>query len=305
MEEKIPVIFDTDICHDIDDLYALLVCILHPKIDLKAVTLVYSEVLPKAKYIAKIFRMLGVTDVPIGIGARVGRERLLKSQPLPGINDLVTYHKYVKDDDPEQNMTFPTAYEVISNVLDNTKEKVTIVCEGALTNIGKVVTEYPMIREKVKQIALMGGEVTELMPEYNIICDPESAELVFNCGLEVFASTFTQTMKIKISMEDTEKYFNDMSNPIHNIVSESTRYWHDDFQHDPVLYDLAPVFWLIDNDLIKYKQCELHVEIDGKFTRGYTIPNYNSKNKLVHVSVETNYEEIMKRTLDLLLSQKF
>jgi len=304
MEEKIPVIFDTDICDDIDDLYALLVCILHPKIDLKAVTVVYSEVLPKAKYVAKIFRMLGVTDVPIGIGARVSKTRILKNQQMPPFNNLINYHKFVKEDDPEQNLTFPTAYEVISSVLDNSKEKVSIVCEGALTNIGKVVTKYSNIKEKVRNIALMGGEIAVPMSEHNILCDPEAAELVFNSGVEVFAGTFTETRQIGLTMDESKKYFNDMSNPIHEIMSESTKYWAGSFNHDPKLYDLGPVFWLIDNNLFKTVECEMHVELDGKFTRGYTIPLYNTNNKLVKVSVETNYKEIMKQTLDLLLSSK-
>ena len=298
MDEKIPVILDTDICDDIDDLYNLMVCIMHPRIELKAVTLVYSQVVKKARFVAKIFRLMGVKNVPIGVGTRISPIRLQKGQLEPRFEDLIHYDKYLKPEDPENALTFPTAQEVLKKTLDETEEKVNIVCIGSLSNIGELLGYYPNPEEKIKLISIMGGEIEAQWPEHNILCDPEAAQIVFNAGLPVFMGTFYQTMQITFPRADYKKYFsNPETNVVHNIFTECTNYWHP--TRDPYIYDLGPLYYLLNPELYETVDCRVNVELEGKYTRGYTVPDFDAPKKNVKYSKKINQPEIVRLATEL------
>ena len=60
----------------------------------------------------------------------------------------------------------------------------TIIAIGPLTNIAILLSTYPEVTDYIKEIVLMGGStgrgnVTPLA-EFNIYCDPEAAQVVFN-----------------------------------------------------------------------------------------------------------------------------
>lgn len=301
MDDKVHVILDTDICDDIDDLYALLVCIYHPRIDLRAVTIVNGDVAAKGRYVAKIFRELNIQNIPIGIGNKISRERLLKNQRHPDINFLDRYGSYVKPSDPESQLIFPDAYELMCQTLNNSLDKTSVIGIGALSNIAELVYKYPYLKEKIKNISLMGGEISLPMAEHNIMCDPEAAQIVFNSGLEIFTGTYLESKQIALSMTDVAGCFASRDDIISKIIWESTLLWAESsVAPTSCLYDLAPVFWLLDKELIKTKRYNIQVELEGKYTRGYTVP-IESDIKNVRVSIKTDYKEIIKQTLKLLV----
>ncbi|MHC4497214.1 MAG: nucleoside hydrolase, partial [Planctomycetota bacterium] len=68
--KKIPVIFDTDICDDIDDTWALALLLQSPEFDVKLVTTAVGNTASKAKTVARFLEIAGRTDIPIGIGVK-------------------------------------------------------------------------------------------------------------------------------------------------------------------------------------------------------------------------------------------
>ncbi len=291
---KIPIILDTDIGDDIDDLFALLVCILHPKIDLKAVTLVNCDVLNKARLVSKVFRLLGVKNIPIGVGKKVSRARLELGELFSPFESWNRYVRFVDQNDPAKNMSFPSAFDVMEKVLSESSEKVNIVCIGPLTNIADLIDRSSHI-EKINCFSVMAGEIYDQMKEYNIWCDPEAAQVVFNYGLPVFLGTFGETKKISFPLSDCEKYLCDKNNIIHNIINDCLKLWVPNL--DPVLYDLAPVYYLTNPEWFEVKDTGIDVELSGKYTRAYTIENSNRKN--VKVSLKIDTEKIINTTVSL------
>ena len=67
---KIPVIFDTDICDDIDDTWALAALLKSPELDVRLITTAVGNTEAKAKVVAKFLETVGRTDIPIGIGVQ-------------------------------------------------------------------------------------------------------------------------------------------------------------------------------------------------------------------------------------------
>lgn len=294
---KIPVILDTDICDDIDDLYTLMACIMHPRIELKAVTLVYSQVLKKARFVSKIFRLMGVENIPIGVGTRISGTRLIKNQMEPPFEDLIFYDKFVKPEDPENSLVYPSAQEVLKKVLDETEEKTNIVCIGSLSNIGEMLASYPYPQDKINMISIMGGEIEKQHAEHNILCDPEAAQIVFNSGLPVFMGTFWETRAITFPKTDLNKYFpNPESNVVHKIFRECHDLW---WGTDPNIYDLGPLYYLLNPELFETEEIGVKVELEGTFTRGYTVPVFDTDKKNVKYSKKINQQAIVKLATDL------
>ncbi|MBR4748072.1 MAG: nucleoside hydrolase [Abditibacteriota bacterium] len=295
---RIPVIFDTDICDDIDDLFALLCCVFHPNIDLKAVTVVHADVMSKARYVRKVLDMVGAREVPVGVGKPISLARLLKNQYHPHIAPDTGYDRFAADM-PIGN--YPGALEVMRQVLDASEEPVAVICEGAMTNAAELAVEYPALAHRVRGFFVMGGEVEYMHPEHNIMCDPEASEVVFNCGAPVFAAPFTPTKKLRLTEERLRAAFDDMTNPVHRVIRESADLW---WGRDPVLYDIAPVFYLTDPELFETRECSLHTELEGRFTRGYTVADYKAPVKNCAVALDLQEEELLDKCVGLLKQAK-
>ena len=66
---------------------------------------------------------------------------------------------------------------------------VTLVATGALTNVALLLRNYEQTMKKcIKEIVIMGGAMgveIEVRLEFNILCDPEAAKIVFDSDFKV------------------------------------------------------------------------------------------------------------------------
>ena len=77
--------------------------------------------------------------------------------------------------------------EVLNTLINRYPNEITVVTLGPLTNLGQFVLDYPESYQKIKDIYIMGGASTTVgnvtpAAEYNIWCDPEAADIVFQSG---------------------------------------------------------------------------------------------------------------------------
>ena len=70
-----------------------------------------------------------------------------------------------------------------------TGQKVTLVATGALTNVALMLSLYPEVMDVLDEIVIMGGAMgignRHPVAEFNILCDPESAKVVFDAEVKV------------------------------------------------------------------------------------------------------------------------
>jgi purine nucleosidase len=78
-ENGVPVVLDTDIGTDVDDVVALGLLLRAPRIDLRAVTTVYVNAGLRARMVKAVLALAGRDDIPVGSGADLP---LLKRDPL-------------------------------------------------------------------------------------------------------------------------------------------------------------------------------------------------------------------------------
>lgn len=64
----IPIVLDTDIGFDVDDVWALAFLLRCPEFDVKLITTCTGDTRYRAALVAKLLQIAGRTDIPIGIG---------------------------------------------------------------------------------------------------------------------------------------------------------------------------------------------------------------------------------------------
>ena len=64
----LPVIIDTDVGTDVDDMWALAFALRCPELDIRLITTCTGDVEYRAALVAKLLEVAGRTDIPIGLG---------------------------------------------------------------------------------------------------------------------------------------------------------------------------------------------------------------------------------------------
>lgn len=300
--ERIPVIFDTDLGEDIDDLYALYMALLHPTLDVIAVTTAHGDTLTKARLAKKVLRLAGRSNIPVGVGIGMSEERIRRGQIWPDPVAASSFMGYLTEADDEWQQAFPDAQEVISEQVRKSSSPIAMVIEGAFSNIGKYLSSS-RTHSNIRAIAVMGGENDAVMSEWNVFCDPEAADIVFASGLPVFMGTYELTSQMVMPMDMVKYEFGARDKAIYNVLYDCTVLWgekHLAWRPGPVLYDLAPLFWLIDPNSIPTKRSWIRVELDGTYTRGQTVRVNGDGEGNVHESIDLDSDVLVRKFISII-----
>ena len=177
----IPLLIDTDTAAD--DCFALLVGLLDPRADLKAVTIVGGNVgFDQQVHNALLTMSLAGRSVPVHLGARDPLEReWVSAEDVHG--DGVGGQVY----DGALTTEAEPAVDALIRLAAENPGKLRVVCIGPLTNIALAVQKDPAFITNVAGLWIMGGSINargNITPaaEYNIYVDPEAAAIVFEAG---------------------------------------------------------------------------------------------------------------------------
>ena len=207
------VILDVD--PGIDDAMALCLALAHPDLEVVAVTAVGGNVSP-AQATRNVQAILEQLDPPrwprLGAAAEpdnrlaVDRRNLYGSDGLGGTNFVVA----------ERQHLLPSE-KVICDQVRDAPHAVTIVALGPLTNLARAFIRDPELPALVGRIVIMGGTVAgpgNVTPaaEFNMYCDPVSAQTVFR-------SPSTKTL-IPLDVTNRLELSYDL---FHQLPDESTR----------------------------------------------------------------------------------
>ncbi len=169
-----------------DDALAIMFAVLHPEIDLQAITCVEGNT-SLENVVSNTLKVLDLVDappIPVALGAR----RPLVEPPRDaswihgkhGLGDV--------DLPPSGRQTEPThAVELMRRCLCDAPEPLTLVALGPLTNIALLLRMHPEVSGRIKQIVFMGGSATignaTPVAEFNFWHDPEAAHIVLTSGI--------------------------------------------------------------------------------------------------------------------------
>ncbi len=184
--QKTSIILDVDT--GVDDAFAVLFAAMHPAINLLGITCVdgNTNVDQVVANTLKVLDAAGAGDIPVARGAV--RPLLGKSQyaeyvhGADGMGDLGIAPSARKVDSR-------SAVELLRDLIESSKEPVTLVPVAPLTNIALFLRAFPETAKKIHRIVLMGGSASagNATPaaEFNVWHDPEAAAIVFQSGVPI------------------------------------------------------------------------------------------------------------------------
>jgi len=185
--KKIPLIINCDT--GIDDAVALMLAIKSNKVDIKLITTDVGNIstVQAAQNTLNILQLINAPNINVcaGEGKCLKYER--KRVVVHGVTGLGDY-EFEKNN---RKILTGDAVDNMYNAIMESEEKTTIICLSPPTNIAKLLIKYPKIAEKIERLVYMAGSIERLQPgeipyaEYNVSCDPEAAEVVFNSGIRI------------------------------------------------------------------------------------------------------------------------
>lgn len=261
-----PVVLDTDIGTDVDDILALALLAKAPELDLVGVTTVYGDTPFRSRIARFSLDKLGRADVPVISGAT----KTMTDRPvwwaghegagIAGLDDIAAgagdssdawLHEAARKDD---------------GALE-------IAAIGPLTNIARAIEGDPAFVTKVRHLWVMGGVFWQDGVEHNIKCDPEAAAVVFGSALPITVCGLDVTRKVWFR-EPEVAAIAASSGDLGPVLQDQIRRWWAFIKadannpHDPLA--LLP---MVRPELFRFEQCDVAVGLRADDLARTTLSN--------------------------------
>ena len=217
---KIPVIFDTDICDDIDDTWALAALLKSPELDVRLITTAVGNTEAKAKVVAKFLETVGRTDIPIGIGVQhhTGGHRQTE---WAADYDLASYPGTIYTD----------GIQAIIETVMQSRKTVKIVAVGPLPNIAQALKQEPRIARNAEFVGMHGsvrrgyGGSDKISAEYNVRAYAKAAKVVFTAPWKMMITPLDTCGIVHLKGEKYQKVLT-CDSDLTNALIENYRIWY-------------------------------------------------------------------------------
>ena len=282
---------------EIDDGGALIFLLRNKSIDIIGAGSVFGNVPlhDAALNLDRVLTWLDREDIPIGLGAGkplIADTAWSKSwqsvygQTLPWNSRPATY----------------LAANLIIHTIRTNPGQVSILSLGPMTNLALAVRLDPGILPLTREVIVMGGSfnVQNPEPEFNVRCDPEAAQMVFNSGWNVHILGLDITRRVHFSRHDFASLPD--GNPSVELLRAQAPGWIDRMeemgweQDGCALHDAVAAAYLIDDTIFQTEETSVEVELANLNSRGITRFSSTSDN-LPTVKVITDLDPIKCRDL--------
>lgn len=183
ISEKIPIWLDCDPGND--DVFAILLAALDPRFQLVGMSTVHGNapVDMTTRNALSVLDLLKFQQDEIRVYR--GSERPLVNEPKFALNihGASGLGGQAFPTDPRiHESTDMTYLEAMRNAILQYENELCLVCTGTLTNVSKLISAYPELKEKIRYVPVMGGglDMGNVTPyaEFNFNADPHAAKHV-------------------------------------------------------------------------------------------------------------------------------
>ena len=275
MDDGRKILLDTDIGSDIDDALCLAYLLSQPRCDLLGITTVTGEPLKRAMLADALCQSAGRTDIPILSGTA---DPLLVPQRQTQCPQADVLSSVAHRESFEPN----AAVEFMRQTIRKYPGEVTLLAIGPLTNIGLLFALDPEIPSLLNQLVLMCGIFDMTSPnapkcEWNALCDPHAAAIVFNAALPKLVSIgLDVTLRCTIKADEARKQI--CENPLMNLVGKMAEVWLQKAEH-VVFHDPLAAAVIFEPGICDYKSGLCSVETYDRDLQGMMIWNTNTERK--------------------------
>jgi inosine-uridine nucleoside N-ribohydrolase len=293
--EKISVIFDTDICDDIDDTWALALLVQSPEFDIKLITTAVGNTPSKAKTVAKFLETVGRTEIPIGIGVK-HRDGDHRQDAWARDYKLSSYPGTVYQD----------GVQALVDTIMNSRGPIKVIATGPLPNIAAALEREPRIAEKAEFVGMHGsirrgyGGNPKPSPEYNVVAYVKEAQKVFTAPWKMTITPLDTCGIVQLKGGKYQRILKKNS-PLTRALIANYHAWYRQglinqnkdlvgaelnkrvteklYSSSTTLFDTVAIYLAMSTDLVKMEELGIRVTDDG-----YTKIDDNAK--VIHCATE-------------------
>ncbi|KAG8880258.1 Uridine nucleosidase 1 [Tulasnella sp. 331] len=222
-----------------------------------------------------------------------GADGLAGGEGLPGPLDAGVQARLRKPSQLKLKAIQAMADAVTTTWNEGQGEKVTVIATGPLTNVALFFSVYPELVEGVEEIVFMGGGVglgnRSSSSEFNILCDPEAAQIVLNIPVRKIMVPLNVTHTALLTRErhfhlldpksgyKKEAQLPQASSPLRHTLSSLLSFFSESyrttfgFSDGPPLHDALTVAYVVRPDLFTSARFRVDVELGTSLTIGETI----------------------------------
>jgi len=186
--------------------------------------------------------------------------------------------------EPETPLREQHAVEfIIETLLAADEASITLVPTGPLSNIGTAIDNEPAILRGVKEIVVMGGAMREggnrsPSAEFNMLVDPQAADVVFSCGRPITVMGLDVTHQV-LSTHERVARIRALDNSVAEATAGMLSFFHrfDSKKYSSEgapLHDPCTIAWLLQPGLFQTRVCNLSVETQSELTMGHTAVDF-------------------------------
>jgi len=265
-----------------DDAVALFLAFASPELDVLGITTVGGNVpLDLTHRNARMMCDIAETEVPVYAGCdKPMRQPLRTAEYIHGQTGIDGIDVF----EPQTPLQARHAVEfIIETLLAADDDSITLVPTGPLTNIGTAIDRESAILPKIERIVLMGGAMREggnrtPSAEFNILVDPDAADVVLCCGRPIVQMGLDVTHQV-LSTKDRVDRIAALGNPVAEatagMISFFERYDMSKYSAPGApLHDPCTVAWLIKPELFTGKDCNVAIETQSELTLGHTAVDF-------------------------------
>ncbi len=283
----VPVLHDCDPGND--DALAILVALGSPSLSLAAVTTGAGHLAAErtARNAAIALGVAGAGTIPVTRGAPTP---LVRERLIAGVLDLESALDPERPDLPAVAIDETrTSAEAITDLAMRT-DGLTIVTTGPFTNLALALRNRPSIAAKLTRIVALGGAWglgnKTAAAEWNVLCDPEAAAVVFGAGVPITLLPIDATAQVMIDdalVEAVAALYGQGA----RFAAELLRSLRATFTRgspfasaDMPLNDPLATLVAAEPALARTAPARVEIELAGRFTYGRTVMDFAGKSGL-------------------------
>jgi inosine-uridine nucleoside N-ribohydrolase len=202
--------------------------------------------------------------------------------------------------------------EAVRFIIDSARrlDELWLVATGPLTNVALALREAPDIAERLAGVSIMGGGVgfgnTTPAAEFNILFDPEAADIVFSSGVKLYMCGLNLTHQFMIRPPELGR-IREVGNRASAFVADMLAFYGERYAEkffgrvEGPLHDPCAVLALTHPDLMTFESRHVVVELRGEHTRGMTLSDERGVSHAEPANAEVGYHIDAARAFEAVL----
>ncbi|KZT32662.1 Inosine/uridine-preferring nucleoside hydrolase [Sistotremastrum suecicum HHB10207 ss-3] len=216
------------------------------------------------------------------------------------------------------------ALEAMASTFRQVKEsshRLTVATCGPLTNLALLISTYPELLDVIERLVFMGGGVgmgnRSSVAEWNILCDPEAAQIVLDAPIEkvmipinvthtvIFDHLYHSLLLSPTSLPSFTNTLPEPETPLRHTLSTLLNFFAQSyrevfgFQNGPPLHDALTIAYIVNPELFTGTRYRVDVELEGKHTVGETVVDMWDYKKCDHTWGREGKNCIVTQSVDV------